>query len=72
MDSYILNTGHRCFFVIKNEELQGLITLHNIKITRDVKTGQLTMEATAKTYRYLEQEELEAELAKAKKKAKGR
>ena len=33
VDGHILNTGRRCFFVIKNGELQGLITLHNVKRT---------------------------------------
>lgn len=57
-------------FVSGIAALPRIVTLHNIKITRDAKTGRLIMQATAKTYRYLEKEELEAEIAKAKKKKK--
>ncbi len=62
-------------FVSGIAALPRIVTLHNIKISRDAKTGRLTMQATAKTYRYLEQEELEAELKKKKereRKKKGR
>ena len=33
VDDHILNTGRRCFFVTQDGELQGLITLHNVRNT---------------------------------------
>jgi len=51
------------------------VTLHNLAITpangKDASGGNLAMEATARTYRYLDQSELDAmraERAKARKK----
>jgi len=31
VDDLVLSQGHRCFFVAENAELEGLITLHNIR-----------------------------------------
>jgi type IV pilus assembly protein PilO len=57
--------------------LSRIVTLHNLTITpgnaKDATSGNLSMEATARTYRYLDQAELDAmrlERAKAKGKAK--
>jgi len=58
--------------------LPRIVTLHNLKISRqkskDQKAGGgetlLIMEATANTYRYLDQEELDAKQGKAKKAAR--
>ncbi|WP_455223179.1 type 4a pilus biogenesis protein PilO [Kaarinaea lacus] len=60
--------------------LPRIVTLHNLKIGQRKSKGQkaggetlLVMEATANTYRYLDQEELDAKNGKAKKAArKGR
>ncbi len=53
--------------------LPRIVTLHNIKIERDDKTDRLTMDATAKTYRYLDENELSDQRAKkAKEKKRGR
>jgi len=55
--------------------LSRIVTLHNLAITpangKDISSGNLAMEATARTYRYLDQSELDAmraERAKARKK----
>jgi type IV pilus assembly protein PilO len=55
--------------------LSRIVTLHNLAITpangKDAAGGNLAMEATARTYRYLDQSELDAmraERAKARKK----
>jgi type IV pilus assembly protein PilO len=57
--------------------LSRIVTLHNLTITpangKDASSGNLAMDATARTYRYLDQSELDAmraERAKAKGKAK--
>jgi type IV pilus assembly protein PilO len=57
--------------------LPRIVTLHNLKIgqqkSKDKKSAgdsQLIMEATANTYRYLDQEELDAKKAKSKAAAK--
>jgi type IV pilus assembly protein PilO len=45
------------------------VTLHDIEVKPEITTAfdQLTLEVTARTYRYLDEEELsEAEAAKAK------
>ncbi len=59
--------------------LSRIVTLHNLTITpgnsKDPSSGNLSMEATARTYRYLDQSELDAmraERAKSKGKAKGK
>ncbi|MBS0443649.1 MAG: type 4a pilus biogenesis protein PilO [Proteobacteria bacterium] len=59
--------------------LSRIVTLHNLNIasaTKDAKsgdTGALAMEATARTYRYLDQAEVESQRAeKAKAAAKGK
>ncbi len=58
--------------------LARIVTLENIRIEENEKTGRLAMQAVAKTYRYLDQEEIAeqrrqaAEAAKAKGKAGGR
>lgn len=49
--------------------LPRIVTLHNIKLkVSDKVTRKLTMEATAKTYRYLDDEEIAAAGGKKKKK----
>jgi len=58
--------------------LPRIVTLHNLKISQQKSKGQkagggetlLIMEATANTYRYLDQEELDAKQGKAKKAAR--
>ena len=58
--------------------LARIVTLENIRIEENEKTGRLAMQAVAKTYRYLDQEEIAeqrrqaAEAAEAKGKAGGR
>ncbi len=54
-------------FVSGVAALPRIVTLHDISITKDRKSDRLTMEVTAKTYRYLD----EAEIA-AHKKATGK
>ncbi|MBI1424103.1 MAG: type 4a pilus biogenesis protein PilO [Gammaproteobacteria bacterium] len=54
-------------FVSGVAALPRIVTLHDISITKEAKSDQLTMEVTAKTYRYLD----EAEIA-AHKKPKGK
>jgi len=54
--------------------LSRIVTLHNLNITRpnkDPNTVTLTMEATARTYRYLDQEEVEAQRKAKADAAKG-
>ncbi len=55
--------------------LSRIVTLHNLTITpgnsKDASSGNLSMEATARTYRYLDQAELDAmRVERAKGKAK--
>ena len=50
--------------------LPRIVTLNNLNVTTG-RTGNLTLDATAKTYRYLDPEELAAQ-RKAKEPAKGR
>ncbi|UCE90690.1 MAG: type 4a pilus biogenesis protein PilO [Pseudomonadota bacterium] len=52
--------------------LPRIVTLHNIKIERDDKSGQLAMEVVAKTYRYLDEDEIAEQRAAKKKQKKGR
>lgn len=53
--------------------LPRIVTLNNIQITRQPKSTQLEMAATAKTFRYLDKEEIEAQQrAAAAAKAKGK
>ena len=59
-------------FVSGIAALPRIVTLHNIEIERDKKTGQLVMNATAKTYRYLDEEELAAQRAKKAKQKRRR
>jgi len=47
-----------------------IVTLNEISIVPNEKGGQLFMDAVAKTYRYLDEEELSAQLAAQKKLAK--
>ena len=54
--------------------LSRIVTLHNLNITRpnkDPNTVTLTMEATARTYRYLDQDEVEAQRKAKADAAKG-
>jgi type IV pilus assembly protein PilO len=59
-------------FVSRVSSLPRIVTLHDIKVLYDEKNkdkasiGMLTMELTAKTYRYLEQDEIDAQQAAAK------
>lgn len=57
-------------FVSGVAALPRIVTLHDISIKKDTKTGRLTMEVTAKTYRYLD--DVEIQQTKKKKKGKGR
>ena len=50
-------------------QLPRIVTLNDISILPDGKSGVLTMEAVAKTYRYLDEEELAAQKRAAAKKA---
>ena len=61
-------------FVSGIAALPRIVTLHDIEVKPEVTTAfdQLTLEVTARTYRYLDEEELtEAEEAKAKAKTPG-
>ena len=52
--------------------LARIVTLNNLNIQREDKTGRLVMEAIAKTFRYLDPEEIAAQrAAKAKQQAAG-
>ena len=57
-------------FVSRVAALPRIVTLHDIKVVYDEKsknvTGMLTMSLVAKTYRYLEQNEIDAQQAAAK------
>jgi type IV pilus assembly protein PilO len=57
-------------FVSGVAALPRIVTLHNFSI-KPAKGGKLVMEATAKTYRYLDEEETQATQKKPKKKRKG-
>lgn len=53
--------------------LARIVTLENVKIEETKKSGELALQATAKTYRYLDQEEIaEQKRLAAKAKAGGR
>jgi type IV pilus assembly protein PilO len=47
-------------FVSGVAALPRIVTLHDISITKDQKSDRLTMEVTAKTYRYLDETEIAA------------
>jgi type IV pilus assembly protein PilO len=50
--------------------LPRIVTLHNVSIQQQDKTALLSMDATARTFRYLDAEEIaQARAAAAKKKA---
>ena len=57
-------------FVSRVSALPRIVTLHDVKIVYDEKSksavGMLVMDLTAKTYRYLEQDEIDAQQAAAK------
>ena len=59
-------------FVSGVAALPRIVTLHNINIKSDSKTGSLTMDMVAKTYRYLDANELATYRADQLKKNKGR
>ncbi len=59
-------------FVSGIASLPRIVTLHNINIKSDDKSGLLTMEMVAKTYRYLDADELAAHRAAQRKNKKGR
>ncbi|MGE0797103.1 MAG: type 4a pilus biogenesis protein PilO [Lautropia sp.] len=48
--------------------LPRIVTLNNLSIVRQPKTNQLEMDATAKTFRYLDKEEIDAQRAAVAKK----
>ncbi len=58
-------------FVSGVAALPRIVTLHNINIKSDDKTGSLTMEMVAKTYRYLDTDELATHRAEERKKKQG-
>ncbi len=51
--------------------LPRIVTMHNIDITSS-NTGELSLKAIAKTYRYLDEQELQAQGKKKRKKKRGR
>lgn len=59
-------------FVSGVAALPRIVTLHDITIKRDKEGSSLSMQATAKTYRYLEEEEIVALEKKKGGKKKGR
>lgn len=59
-------------FVSGVASLPRIVTLHDIEIKSDDKTRALTMKMTAKTYRYLDQEEITANRAAERNKKKRR
>lgn len=62
-------------FVSGIAALPRIVTLHDVQITpagKDSGTDDLTLDVTAKTYRYLDESEIEAESAKDAKGPKGR
>lgn len=59
-------------FVSGVAALPRIVTLHDISITQSSKGGRLRMKAAAKTYRYLDPQEIAAERAKAAAAAKGK
>ena len=55
--------------------LSRIVTLNNVQITassKDANSGQLIMEAQARTYRYLDQNEVEAQRSAKSKERKGK
>ena len=58
-------------FVSGVAALPRIVTLHDINIKSDPKTASLTMELTAKTYRYLDASELAAQRAEERNKKQG-
>ncbi len=58
-------------FVSGVAALPRIVTLHDISIKNDAKTNKLIMDVTAKTYRYLDDAEIQ-QTKKKKKKKKGR
>lgn len=58
-------------FVSGVAALPRIVTLHDINIKGDSKSGSLTMEMVAKTYRYLDANELATHRADQRKKKKG-
>jgi CBS domain-containing protein len=42
VNDHVLGMGHRCFFVAENGDLEGLITLHNLKAVPPNRRGQMT------------------------------
>jgi len=58
-------------FVSGVAALPRIVTLHNISIVEDKKSQELSMEVTAKTYRYLDEVEIQ-EQKKSSKKKRGR
>ena len=58
-------------FVSGVAALPRIVTLHDISITKDPKSDRLTMDVTAKTYRYLDEAEIAAH-KKSNKKKRGR
>ncbi len=59
-------------FVSGIAALPRIVTLHDINITRDKKSGKLVMDVTAKTYRYMDEAEIAAARKKKAKNRKGR
>lgn len=57
-------------FVSGVAALPRIVTLHDISISQDKKTKKLTMNVTAKTYRYLDDVEIKQQQKKNKKKGR--
>jgi type IV pilus assembly protein PilO len=59
-------------FVSGVAALPRIVTLHDISIKKDSKSGRLTMDVTAKTYRYLDETEIAAQKKSKTKKGRNR
>ena len=59
-------------FVSGVAALPRIVTLHDISITKDPKSDRLTMDVTAKTYRYLDEAEIAAHKKSTSKKKRRR
>jgi len=57
--------GH---FASDVSQLSRIVTLNNIALSND-KDGKLVMDATARTYRYLDDEEIQSQKKSAREKA---
>ena len=69
----VLGTYHEFGeFVSSVAALPRIVTLHDVDITKDSKSGKLTMKVVAKTYRYLDETEVRERSKAAKKSSRKR